>query len=108
MALLASALLLALAASGCGDNNNASNETLPPRPKLTVPNGSVEPSKKRSGTTGQTGAETGGATTQTQSGTGTGTSTGGAAPQQNTGGQGTGQNQGTATPQDTGGAAPGN
>lgn len=107
LALLASALLLAFAASGCGGSNKTSDETLPTRPKLTVPNGSVGPAKnKQSGTTGQTGAATGNATTQTQSGADAGS--GGAAPQQNTGGQGTDQNQGTATPQNTGGAAPGN
>lgn len=109
LALLASALLLAFAASGCGGSNKTSDETLPTRPKLTVPNGSVGPAKnKQSGTTGQTGAATGNATTQTQTQSGAGAGSGGAAPQQNTGGQGTGQNQGTATPQNTGGAAPGN
>lgn len=106
-AFLIAALLIALAASGCGDDKQASSESLPDRPKLTVPDGSVEPAESRSsdstGETGSsdTGTSTGADTTTDSGGAGTGTTT-----DQTTGGQGTDQTTTTA-PQDTGGAAPG-
>lgn len=104
---LLTALLVALGAAGCGDDKTASEESLPDRPKLTVPNGSVAADKDKDGdvtdATGDTGADTG---SQTNAGAGSG----GAEAPQNTGGQGTGTDQGAGqtTPQDTGGAAPGN
>jgi hypothetical protein len=109
LALLACALLLALTGAGCGSDQPASEQSLPDRPKLTVPDGSVEADKSKSseatGETGSTdsGTSTGTDTTTNSGGAGTGGTTGG----QGTGGQGTGQDQ-TTTPQDTGGAAPGN
>lgn len=109
-ALLACALLLAFAAGGCGSEQPASEQSLPDRPKLTVPDGSVEADKSKSsestGETGSTdsGTSTGTDTTTDSGGAGTGGTTGG----QGTGGQGTGQDQTTTPPQDTGGAAPGN
>lgn len=105
-ATLLIALLIAIGAAGCGDDKAASGESLPARPKLTVPNGSVSADKKKGGgvtdTTGGTGNGTG--TGQTSAGTGNG----GTPVPRDTGGQGTGTGTGQATPQDTGGAAPGN
>lgn len=95
--------------AGCGGDDSTSNESLPPRPKLTVPDDSVEPRRQRDQeTTGETGAADSGADSAVPQQNSGGQGTGGAAPQQQTGGQGTGQDQGTAVPpQDTGGAAPG-
>lgn len=108
LAALLLTLLIAFAAAGCGDEKTASEESLPDRPKLTVPNGSVAADKDADGdvtdATGETGSGTGSDQTTTDSGSG------GTTVPQNTGGQGTGTDQGAGqtTPQDTGGAAPGN
>lgn len=106
IASLIGALLIAFAVSGCGDDKQASSESLPDRPKLTVPDGSVEPAEsKSSDSTGETGSSD----TGTSTGTDTTTDSGGAGTDttdQTTGGQGTDQTTTTA-PQDTGGAAPG-
>ncbi len=107
--MLSCALLFALLIGGCGSDQPASEQSLPDRPKLTVPDGSVEADKtKSSESTGETGStdsgtSTGTDTTTDSGGAGTGGTTGG----QGTGGQGTGQDQTTTPPQDTGGAAPG-
>ncbi|MBI5311016.1 MAG: hypothetical protein HZB14_08355 [Actinobacteria bacterium] len=108
--LLGTAIVLALSATGCGDDNAASDESLPARPPLTVPDASVAAEKSdddgSTDTTGETGDTTSGTDTGSAgTGTGTGTDTGGTGT--GTGG-GTGTGTDTTTPQDTGGAAPGN
>ncbi|MFY9487312.1 MAG: hypothetical protein WAP35_01255 [Solirubrobacterales bacterium] len=100
-------VLFALAAAGCGDDSSSPDD-LPPAPKLTIPNGTVESDADSdsgaSDATGATGDSSSGTDTTTDSG-GTTTTT----PQQNTGGQGTPDTQTTPDAgQDTGGAAPGN
>lgn len=105
-ATLLVALLIAVGAAGCGDNQTSSEESLPDRPQLTVPNGSVAAGKKRDSSATDVTGSSGTSTSQTTAGT----NSGGAAAPQDTGGQGTGTGTGTGqtTPQDTGGAAPGN
>lgn len=110
--LIALVLALAFAASGCGDDEETSAESLPPRPALTVPDDSVESEKSdddegSTDATGETGTDT--STGTNTGGAGTGTDTGGAGTGTGTGTGGGGTNGGgNTTPQDTGGAAPGN
>lgn len=100
-----------LAIGGCGSSSNDASTANLDKPALTIPEGSVDASAKKSGSTGSTGstADTSGgsssdSTDTSGTDTGTGTGTGGADT-----GAGTDTGTGTGTGgADTGGAAPGN
>ncbi|MBJ7348258.1 MAG: hypothetical protein JHC87_06785 [Thermoleophilaceae bacterium] len=96
------ALMLAIFAGGCGDSNStsANSEAADSKPKLTIPQGSVEANSSSNTPTDATGSTGSAGDTSTGTGGGTDSATGGSTPTP----QGQGNANGGTTPNPSGGA----